>query len=152
MVESRIVNSYMDGFFNLSSYLFAVFVYYLKQDIGLGVVVGNAVFVHYTGDDFCVHLLYFPNICSMVLCRKACNFLLGMTICRLYFVSAVMEFYIRMHNNWFIWRWLHAGMSRDSSKFLTKARNRDEIILLTSKLVSGFLMEVAGFFSVSLIM
>ena len=49
---------------------------------------------------------------------------------------------------------LYAGMSKDSFKFLTEARNiryRYEDIFLISKPVSGFMIGVAGFFADSLI-
>ena len=41
----------MNGFASFSGNFFAVLVYYLEVgDVVLEVVVGNAVFVHYTGD------------------------------------------------------------------------------------------------------
>ena len=49
---------------------------------------------------------------------------------------------------------LYTGMPKDSSKFLTEARNIRtgmKTFFLTCRSVSGFLMGVAGFFSVSLI-
>ena len=49
---------------------------------------------------------------------------------------------------------LYTSISKDSYKFLTEARNTengDEDFFLTSRLVSGFMMGVAGFFSVSLV-
>ena len=44
--------------------------------------------------DYCVLLLYFSNICWILLCKKGSNFLLDRTICRLCFVSVVMKFYL----------------------------------------------------------
>ena len=49
---------------------------------------------------------------------------------------------------------LYHGMLKDSSEFLTEARNiknRDEDILLTSKPLSGLAVGVVGFFSKSLV-
>ena len=49
---------------------------------------------------------------------------------------------------------MYTGMSKYSSKILTEARykgNRDKDILLTSRPVSGFMIGVAGFLSVLLI-
>ena len=47
MVEGRVADSSMDGF---SSNFFAILIYYLEvEDVGSGVVVGNAVDVNCTG-------------------------------------------------------------------------------------------------------
>ena len=48
IVEGRVVDSNMDGF---SGNVFAILVYYLEVgDAGMGVIVGNAVYVNCTGD------------------------------------------------------------------------------------------------------
>ena len=45
MVESRAVDSNMDGFCGFSGKLFAILVYYVEvEDVGSRVVVGKAVF------------------------------------------------------------------------------------------------------------
>ena len=93
-VEGRIVDSNMDGF---SSNLLAVSVCFCKVgDVGLGMVVGNVVFVNCTGDMTIVFFYYIPpNICWTCLCKKGHNFLLGKTICRLFFVLVVMTSYLK---------------------------------------------------------
>ena len=51
MFQGRCVDSNMNGFSSFSDNLFAILVYYLEVgDVGSGLVVGNAVFVNYTGD------------------------------------------------------------------------------------------------------
>ena len=95
----------------------------------------------------------------MLLCKKGYNFLLGRTICRLCFILVVIKFIFRVHNYRFkvvgtFEDNLYTSMLKDSSKFLTEARNignRDDDIFLTSNPVSGFMRGFAGFFSDSLI-
>ena len=55
MVEGRFVDC-------LSGNLFAVYVCYLKvEDVGLGMVVGNAVYVNCTGNMTIVFFTHFSN-------------------------------------------------------------------------------------------
>ena len=64
------------------------------EDVGSGVVAGDAVFVNCTADKTIVFFYsQFPNIHWIPLCKKGYNFLLGRTICRLRYVLLVMEFY-----------------------------------------------------------
>ena len=73
--DGRVVDSNMNGFYSFSGNLFSILVYYFEvENNGLGVVVGNVVFVNCTGDMTIVFLLYFPNICWILLCKKGCNF------------------------------------------------------------------------------
>ena len=61
MVEGRVVDSSMNGFYNFAGNLFAVLVYYLEEgDIGSGMVVVNNVLVDFTGDMTIVffHLIF----------------------------------------------------------------------------------------------
>ena len=53
LVDGRVVDSNIDGFLSFPGNLFAVSVYYTYLevgDVGSGVVVGNDVYVNYTGD------------------------------------------------------------------------------------------------------
>ena len=79
MVEGKVVDSNMDG---LSGSLFAILVYYPEvEDLGLEVVVGNAVYVNCTGDMTTVFLYsifqtaagFFYVRKAATLCKKGCN-------------------------------------------------------------------------------
>ena len=51
IVEDRLVDSNLDGIPSFSSNVFDVLVHYLKmEDVGLGVVAGNATFINCTSD------------------------------------------------------------------------------------------------------
>ena len=85
VVEGRFVDFNIDGFSCFSGNMFAVLIYYLEvEDVGLRMVVENAVFVNCTSDMTIVHFsLYLPKICWIFLSKKGYNFLLGRTICKL---------------------------------------------------------------------
>ena len=123
-----------------SGNLFVVLVYYLEmRDVGLGAVVGNAVHVNCTGDMTCVLLLYLPNICWILLCKKGCNFLLSRTIWRHVFCLSCDRILssgcimIDLKSVCPFEDALYTGKLKYSSNFLTEARNigkRDEDIFL----------------------
>ena len=51
MVEGNVFHSNMDSFSSFSGNLFAVLVSYLEvEGVGLGMVVGNVVYISFTGD------------------------------------------------------------------------------------------------------
>ena len=95
MAKGRVDNSNMDDLSHFSGSFLAVLVYYFGMgDIGLGLIVGNAVYVNFNANITIVVFYYFPNICWILLCKKGCDFLLGRNICRLGFVLFVMGFYL----------------------------------------------------------
>ena len=60
VVESRNVNSNLDGFSRFPGNLFAVLIYYFEMgNVGFGVIVGYTVLVNCTGD---VTAVFFDSI------------------------------------------------------------------------------------------
>ena len=90
--EGRVDDLNMDGFYGN---LFAVLVNYLEVGAtGLRVVVGDVVFVNCTGD-MTITFFYsiFQTSAGFSYVRKVAVFI-SRSICRLFFVLVVMEFYL----------------------------------------------------------
>ena len=133
----------MNGF---SVYLFVVLVYYLEVgDVGLGVVIGNTVFVNCTGD---MTIVFFYSVIRI---PAGFSFVRKVTI---YFQTGTFVDYVLFKLQWnFIFRMdkdrfksvgsfeddLCTGVSKDSSKFLIETRNigsDKKTFFLAYKLVS----------------
>ena len=158
-VEGRVVDSKQHGFSIFSGNVFAALVYYPEVgDVGMGLVVGNAVFVNCTGD---MTIVFFYSVF-----KTSAGFSNVRKVAIFFCVGAFVDYVLFLMWYKFIFEDkfrtvgsfeddLYTGMSKDSSKFPTKVTNignRDDNIFHDfCKPVYVFTTVAAAFLSDSLI-